>query len=105
MPDSDRNTGSAEPDVAIAATPIGEEQLRVDLRTFRGHTAVHVRRWYPSKDGRFLPGKGAGVPVRLIPWLRAAVERAEKVALSLGLLSPDDYTAAGVVPPVGALSE
>lgn len=89
----------AQPDIAIASTPLGSEELRIDLRTFRGHTAVHVRRWFTSKDGRLLPGKGTGVPVHLIPWLRAAVERAEETALEIGLLGSDDYTAAGIAPP------
>lgn len=46
------------------------------------------------------PGKGLGIRVELLPWLKAHLETAERAALEGGLLETEDYSEHGLpVPP------
>lgn len=75
------------------------EELRVYLDTYRGRHSLHVRRWWKDAAGELKPGKGAAVPVHLLPWLRLALERAETEAIERGLLDEEAYELVGLAVP------
>ena len=72
------------------------EEIRVQLREFKGHQLLDIRTFYfTSEGGEAKPSpKGVSVAIRLLPQLKEAVLEAEKVLKEQGLMSADGEVAA-----------
>jgi Transcriptional Coactivator p15 (PC4) len=81
-----------EEDIVVGEIPKNNrEDIRVTLSNFKGHDLVGARIWFKTKDGESRPSsKGITVNVRVLPELIGLLEEAEKKAIELGVLSPDD---------------
>jgi hypothetical protein len=87
-------------DRVIASRPQRDGELRIALSDFKGRTYLNARTWYRAVvDDELRPGRGLSVPVTTLPWLRAAIERAEAQALADGLLDEEAYEGAGLELP------
>lgn len=67
------------------------EELRVQLREFKGHQLLDIRTFYFTSDGgepKPSP-KGVSVAIRLLPQLKEAILEAEQVLKDHGLISED----------------
>jgi hypothetical protein len=72
------------------------ESVRVQLREFEGHALVDVRRHFTAPDGVLRPTKkGLSVVVARLPDLAAAINKALRTAIELGLIAADDGGADG----------
>jgi hypothetical protein len=85
----------------IATRPIrhGMEEIRVAFSTFKGHLYLDARKWWKDGSGEFKPGKGLSVRISDLPWLRAALEKAEAKALADGALDEESYESIGLALP------
>lgn len=67
----------------------GTEELRVALKSYRGHPFVDVRAWYVDRDsGEWRPGKGATIKIREIAQLASALDEALKHIGPTGAIRP-----------------
>lgn len=74
------------------------EELRVTVHEYRNRPYVSLRKFFPDvtgEPGTYSPGKGLTVSVTLIPFLRAALQRAEHHALEHGLVDEESYDSIG----------
>ena len=86
--------GAPAPELIDARDLRAGEELRISIEPYRGHTYLSIRRWW--KDGNvWKPGKGATLRIGVLPWLRRALEAAERRALELGVLAEEDFELAG----------
>jgi hypothetical protein len=82
------------------------EELRVALAPYRAKTYLNIRRWYrPAPGAAFQPGKGISLNPALLPWLRRALDDAERVALDAGLLDEEAFEACGLPVPAALLGD
>ena len=81
-----------EEDIVIGTIPKNKgEDIRVTLSNFKGHDLVGARVWFKVKDGEPRPSaKGITVNVKVLPELIGLLEAAEKKAIELGVLEPED---------------
>jgi hypothetical protein len=64
--------------------------IRVSLQSWEQHNICDVRQFFTGRDGRVQPTKrGITVAVRRIPELLAAVAKAHRKAIELGLLDEE----------------
>jgi hypothetical protein len=80
------------------------EELRVEVSPYRAQHYISLRRWYLADDGEYRPGKGLSVHVVHVPFLRAALERAEAEMLAAGLLDEVAYESVGLPLPAELLT-
>jgi hypothetical protein len=86
--------------VIDARTLHNGDELRITIGPYRGFSYINVRRWYQPPDSKvWSPGKGVTLRTELIPWLRAALERAEQHALDARLLDEESYESCGLPLP------
>jgi len=67
------------------------EEIRVQLREFKGHQLLDIRTFYfTSEGGEPKPSpKGVSVAIRLLPQLKEAILEAENVLKEAGVISED----------------
>ena len=67
------------------------EEIRVQLREFKGHQLLDIRTFYfTSEGGEPKPSpKGVSVAIRLLPQLKEAILEAEKLLKEHGVISED----------------
>lgn len=81
-----------EEDIVVGSIPKNNrEDIKVTLSNFKGHDLVGARIWFKSKEGEDRPtSKGITVNVRVLPELIGLLEEAEKKAIELGVLDPEE---------------
>lgn len=81
-----------EEDIVVGSIPKNNrEDIKVTLSNFKGHDLVGARIWFKAKDGEDRPtSKGITVNVRVLPELIGLLEEAERKAIELGVLEPDE---------------
>jgi hypothetical protein len=66
------------------------QSVRVQLRDFEGRTLVDARRYFTNKDGVLQPTKkGISLAVTRLPDLAAAINKALRTAIDLGLIKSE----------------
>lgn len=67
------------------------EEIRVQLREFKGHQLLDIRTFYfTSEGGEPKPSpKGISLAIRLMPQLKEAILEADRVLKEAGLLDSD----------------
>jgi hypothetical protein len=89
-----------EPVLIDARDLANGEELRIELSPYRAKTYLNIRRWYrPAPGAAYQPGKGISLNPALLPWLRRALDEAERVALDAGLIDEEAYEALGLELP------
>jgi hypothetical protein len=68
------------------------QSVRVQLREFEGRALVDVRRYFTNKEGVLQPTKkGISLAITRLPDLAAAINKAQRKAIELGLLDVEDH--------------
>ncbi len=69
------------------------EEIRVQLREFKGHQLLDIRTFYfTSEGGEPKPSpKGISLAIRLMPQLKEAILEAERVLKEAGLMDSDGH--------------
>ena len=62
----------------------GTEQLRVEIREFRGTRYVDIRCWWRDEHGEWKPGKGCTVRLHELSQVRDALGKAANMPLQRG---------------------
>ena len=72
------------------------EEIRVQLREFKGHQLLDIRTFYFTSDaGEPKPSpKGISLSIKLLPQLKEAILEAERLLNEQGGLSDDEKTEA-----------
>jgi hypothetical protein len=80
-----------EQNVEIAEWPRNRkgQVVRVSLRPYNGHSLIDVRNWWVGDDGEMHPGKGVSLPIRHLPQLATAIQKALERAKALGHLDSE----------------
>ena len=67
------------------------EEVRVQLREFKGHQLLDIRTFYfTAEGGEPKPSpKGISIPLRLLPQVKEAILEAERVLKDEGILNSD----------------
>jgi len=71
-------------------TKNASEEIQISLTNFKGHDLIGIRVFTETDEGKKVPTKkGITCKVSLIPDLKAALEEAEKIAITEGLIEQD----------------
>ena len=83
------------------------EEIRVQLREFKGHQLLDIRTFYfTSEGGEPKPSpKGVSMSLRLLPHLTEAILEAERVLKEEGLLDANGQVVAEGSKPSGASAD
>jgi len=66
------------------------EEIQISLTNFKGHNLIGIRVFAETDKGEKVPTKkGLACNVKLIPELMAALEQAERVAITEGLIASE----------------
>lgn len=68
-----------------------KSEIRIVINEFEDRAMIDLRQWYKKAgDDEFKPGQGKSFDVALIPALRKALKKAERIAREEGLLDDED---------------
>jgi hypothetical protein len=84
--------------IDVKALPRGEE-LRTYFDAYRGFPYLHLRKFYQAASGEWRPAKRLTIRPTEIPFLRQALEAAERFALENEMLDEESYESAGLELP------
>lgn len=76
----------AAPDRVVGKIPVGRDQIRIGVQSWRGDLYAYVRRFYPDGDDFKPTQQGVNIKTHLIEDLIALVDRTGEAAVEAGLV-------------------